>query len=81
MRDDKYLELNEMATNLTDFYSEQVGKPVEFGFDDAYDLWVTAPRTNGREYFETFGSAEERVMQLYSELFLDDGSGDGLEGL
>lgn len=81
MRDDRWFELTEMATNLTDFYSEQVGKPVEFGFDEAQDLWVTAPRTNGREYFETFGSAEERVMQLYSELFLDDGTGDGLENL
>lgn len=81
MRDDRWFELQETATNLTEFYSEQVGKPIEFGVDEELDLWVTAPRTNGREYFETFGSAEERVMQLYSELFLDDGTGDELEDL
>lgn len=81
MRDDRWFELHETATNLTDFYSEQVGKAIEFGVDEELDLWVTAPRTNGREYFETFGSAEERVMQLYSELFLDDGKRDELEDL
>lgn len=81
MRDDRWVELFEAADNLTQFYSEQVGKPVEFGVDEELDLWVTAPRTNGREYFETFGSAEDRVMQLYSELFLDDGSADDMEDL
>jgi hypothetical protein len=81
MRDDRWFELHETANNLTEFYSEQVGKPVEFGVDEALDLWLTAPRTNGREYFESFGSAEDRVMQLYSELFLDDGSSDELEEL
>lgn len=79
MRDDRYFELFETADNLTEFYSEQVGKPIEFGVDEALDLWVTAPRTNGREYFETFASAEERVLQLYSELFLDTGETDSLD--
>lgn len=79
MRDDRYFELFETADNLTEFYSEQVGKPIEFGVDEELDLWVTAPRTNGREYFETFASAEERVLQLYSELFLDTGDTDSLE--
>lgn len=79
MRDDRYFELFETADNLTEFYSEQVGKPIEFGVDEELDLWVTAPRTNGREYFETFASAEERVLQLYSELFLDTGDTDSLD--
>lgn len=81
MRDDRYFELFETADNLTEFYSEQIGKHIEFGVDEELDLWVTAPRTNGREYFETFGSAEERVMQLYSELFLDENEIDSDEDL
>jgi len=81
MRDEKYLELQEMANNLTDFYSEQVGKAVEFGFDEDFDLWVTAPRTNGKEYFESYGGAEDRILQLYSELFLDDDYTDPLAGV
>lgn len=76
MRDDRYFELFETANNLTEFYSEQTGKSIEFGLDEDLDLWVTAPRTNGKEYFETFGSAEDRVMQLYSELFLEEVSND-----
>jgi len=78
MRDDRYLEINEMATNLTEFYSEQTGKEVVFGYDEDFDLWVTAPRTNGKEYFENYGTAEERILQLYSELFLDDDYEDPL---
>lgn len=81
MRDDRYFELFEAANNLTEFYSEQVGKPIEFGVDEDLDLWVTAPRTNGKEYFETFGSAEDRVIQLYSELFLDEGDIDPIDDL
>jgi hypothetical protein len=81
MRDDRYLELHEMATNLTEFYSEQTGKEVVFGFDEDFDLWVTAPRTNGKEYFENYGTAEDRILQLYSELFLDDDYTDPLEGV
>lgn len=76
MRDDRYFELFETASNLTEFYSEQTGKSIEFGLDEDLDLWVTAPRTNGKEYFETFGSAEDRVIQLYSELFLEEVSDD-----
>jgi hypothetical protein len=76
MRDDRWFELFETANSLTEFYSEQVGKSIEFGFDEDLDLWVTAPRTNGKEYFETFGSAEDRVIQLYSELFLEEVTND-----
>lgn len=81
MRDARWFELFEAAGNLTEYYTEQIGKPVEFGVDEELDLWVTAPRTNGREYFETLGSAEDRVMQLYSELFLDEGDTDSNDEL
>ena len=79
MRDDRYFELFETANNLTEFYSEQVGKSIEFGLDEDLDLWVTAPRTNGKEYFDTFGSAEDRVIQLYSELFLEEVTNDPMD--
>jgi hypothetical protein len=78
VRDDKYFDVFEQATNLTDYYTEQVGKTIEFGFDNEYELWVSAPRTNGREYFETYGTAEERIRLLYPDIFLDDDYGDPL---
>lgn len=81
MRDARWFELFEASGNLTEYYTEQVGKPVEFGIDEELEVWVTAPRTNGREYFETLGSAEDRVMQLYSELFLDEGDTDSNDEL
>lgn len=80
MRDDKYFEVFEEANNLSDYYSEQTGKTVEFGFDNPYELWVRAPRTNGKEYFESYSTAEERVRLLYPDVFLDDDYGDPLEG-
>lgn len=81
MRDDKYWELFETAGDLSEYYSEQIGKSVEFGFDNTIDLWVRAPRTNGKEYFETYATAEERVRLLYPDIFLDDDYEDPLAGL
>lgn len=81
MRDDRYFEVFEEANNLSEYYSEQIGKSVEFGFDNPNDLWVRAPRTNGKEYFEVFATAEERVRQLYPDIFLDDDYEDPLAGI
>lgn len=81
MRDDKYFDLFEQANNLTDYYTEQVGKTIEFGFDNVYDLWVRTSRGSGKEYFETYATAEERVRQLYPDVFLDDDYEDPLAGL
>ena len=78
MRDDKYFEVYEEAVNLSEYYTEQVGREVEFGFDNPYELWVRAPRTNGKEYFEVFATAEERVKLLYPDVFLDDDYSDPL---
>jgi len=78
MQEDRYLEVFEEATNLSEYYTEQVGREIEFGFDNEYELWVSAPRTNGREYFELFSTAEERVKQLYPDIFLDDDYSDPL---
>ena len=78
MRDEKYLEIFEQASNLTAYYSEETGRDVEFGFDNEYELWVDAPRTNGREYFENYSTAEERIILLYPDVFLDEDYGDPL---
>lgn len=78
MRDDRYFELYEQASNLTDYYSEQIGKQVEFGLDGYEDLWVRIPRGNGKEYFDSFDTAEERVRLLYPDIFLDDDYSDPL---
>lgn len=80
MRDDKWFDLFETANNLSDYYTEQIGREVEFGMDNVIDLWVRTPRTNGKEYFENFGTAEERVRQLYPDVFLDDDYEDPLAG-
>jgi hypothetical protein len=78
MRDEKWLEIFEQASNLTAYYSEEVGRDVQFGFDNEYELWVNAPRTNGQEYFENYSTAEERVRLLYPDVFLDEDYGDPL---
>lgn len=80
MRDDKYWELFETADSLTDYYTEQVGRQVEFGLDGS-ELWVQASRTNGKEYFETFAYAEDRIRQLYPDVFIDDDYADPFDGL
>jgi hypothetical protein len=78
MRDDRYFEVFEQASNLSEYYSEQTGTSVEFGFDDSgLDLWVRTPRS-GKEYVDSYGFAEERVRNIYSDLFLDDDYSDPL---
>jgi hypothetical protein len=81
MRDDSYFEMFETANSLSEFYTEQIGRTVEFGFDNSYDLWVRTPRTNGKEYFEHYATAEERVKQLHPDVFLDDDYEDPLQGI
>jgi hypothetical protein len=76
MRDEKYMEILETSVNLTEYYSEETGRDVTFGFDNEYELWVDAPRTNGKEYFETYEAGEERVRLLYPDVFLDDDYSD-----
>jgi hypothetical protein len=78
MRDEKYMEILETSVNLTEYYSEETGRDVTFGFDNEYELWVDAPRTNGKEYFETYEAGEERVRLLYPDVFLDEDYGDPL---
>lgn len=78
MRDDKYFEVFEQSSNLSDYYSEQIGTDVEFGFDrDGHDLWFRTPRSS-KEYVESYDFAEERIRSIYSELFLDDDYDDPL---
>ena len=81
MRDDRYWELFETAESLTEYYTEQVGRQIEFGFDGTTELWVKAPRTNGKEYFETYANAEDRVKQLYPDIFIDEDYADPFDGL
>jgi hypothetical protein len=81
MRDEDYFSLFEQANSLTEYYSEQTGKNIEFGLDNTHELWVRAPRTNGKEYFEYYHTAEERIRTLYPDVFLDDDYEDPLQGI
>jgi hypothetical protein len=77
MRDSRYFEMFEQASNLTTYYTEETGAFVEFGTDDDNDLWMATPRS-GKEYFDSFEVAEERVRLLYPDVFLDDDYTDPL---
>jgi len=79
MRDDRYFELHETAQELTEYYSEQVGSLIQFGLDNSEELWVETARS-GKEYFELFSTAEERIKLLYPSVFLDDDFSDPLAG-
>ena len=79
MRDDRYFELFDTAQELTEYYSEQVGSLIQFGLDNSDELWVETARS-GKEYFELFSTAEERIKLLYPSVFLDDDFSDPLAG-
>jgi hypothetical protein len=81
MRDDKYFELLEIANSLSEYYSEQTGKDIEFGVDGQGDIWIKTPRNQSREYYERFTTAEDRVKAIYHDIFIDDDYEDPFGGL
>lgn len=66
MSDERY----EIAADLADYYSTIIGRNISIGIDNISGVWLSAGRTNGREYFDTIQEVEERMSQLYPE-FLD----------
>ena len=80
--DDVWADLAMTANDLSEYYSEMTGYNVEFGteYPISRDIYVSAPRTKGQEWFENFADAEDRIKLLYPEVFTDDFD-DPLEGL
>jgi hypothetical protein len=71
---DKWIELNEQATQLADSYTEITGTSIQADIDsNLEEFWISSNRTNGREYFYTIEEAEQRLRQLYEDLLVDNG--------
>ena len=80
---DRWIEGNEQATEIADYYTEVSGSSVLAGIEDNLEeFWVSSNRTNGREYFESIEEADRRLKILYQDLLPDDGdTTDPYEGL
>jgi len=75
-------EANEMASGLSDYYSNLTGRNVDVGIDGNGDIWVSGYRTSGREYFSSLEEAERRLEIVYQNYLPDDGDiSDPLEEL
>jgi hypothetical protein len=74
-------ERYEVLADLIDYYTTVIGRPVRMGIDNDTDFWLSASRTNGREYFESIQEIEDRMADLYPE-FLEvyDTGYDMLDG-
>lgn len=64
-------EEQELIESLTEYYSEQTGQPIDFGYDGEM-FWVSGPRLKEHEKFEYSEDAEDRVKLLYPEIFTDE---------
>lgn len=81
MANEDYQELLETLGDLSDYYSDAVGRNIDMGSDGDGDVWISSTRTNGREYFDSLEEAERRLELLYSDLLPDsDDDRDPLEG-
>jgi hypothetical protein len=71
---DRWIELNEQATQLAESYTEITGTSIEADIDNNLEeFWISSNRTNGREYFYSIEEAEQRLRQLYEDLLVDNG--------
>jgi hypothetical protein len=71
---DRWIELNEEATQLAEYYTEITGTNVEADVDNNLEeFWIRSNRTNGKEYFESLRDADTRLRQLYEDLLVDNG--------
>jgi hypothetical protein len=79
---DKWIEMNEQATQLAETYTEITGTIIQADVDNNLEeFWISSNRTNGREYFYSIEEADRRLRQLYSDLLADDGDySDPYEG-
>ena len=82
MANEDFDEANEIAGNLSDYYSSITGRSVDVGIDGNGDIWISGYRTSGREYFSSLDEAERRLESVYESYLLDDGDiSDPLEEL
>ena len=82
MPNEDFDEANEMASGLSDYYSNLTGRNVDVGIDGNGDIWVSGYRTSGREYFSSLEEAERRLEIVYQNYLPDDGDiSDPLEEL
>jgi hypothetical protein len=81
-RSDRWVELNEQATQLAENYTEITGTIIQADIDNNLEeFWISSNRTNGKEYFYSIEEADRRLRQLYSDLMPDDGDySDPYEG-
>jgi len=80
---ERWIEMNEQATQLADSYTEITGTIIQADVDsNLEEFWISSNRTNGREYFYSIQEADRRLQQLYEDYLLDDGDySDPYEGL
>lgn len=67
----EFEELEEIVTDLGEYYSETIGRNVDMGVDEDLDIWFSSSRTNGREYVDSIQELERRMKLLYSDLIED----------
>jgi hypothetical protein len=81
-RSEDWMELNEQANQLAEYYTDITGTSVEADVANSLDeFWIKSNRTNGMEYFESIQEADRRLKILYQDLLPDDGdTSDPLEG-
>jgi hypothetical protein len=75
-----YYELTETLGELSNYYSDTIGRDIRMGSDIDGDVWLSSNRTNGKEYFDSIEEAERRVKLLYNDLLPDEDEIDPLEG-
>ncbi len=82
MADEYFDEAYEMASGLSDYYSNLTGRSVDVGIDGNGDIWISGYRTSGREYFSSVEEAERRLEIVYENYLTDNGdTSDPLEEL
>ena len=82
MANEDFDEANEVASNLSDYYSSITGRSVDVGIDGNGDIWISGYRTSGREYFSSVEEAERRLEIVYEKYLPDNGdTSDPLEEL
>lgn len=66
-----YTENNEVADALTEYYTTQTGRAIEFSYQDGV-FSINGARIGYNEQFDESSDAEDRVKLLYPEVFTDE---------
>ncbi len=71
---DRWLEMDEQATDLAEYYTQLTGTSIQIGVENNLEeFWVRSNRTNDMEYFSSIEEADRRLKILYQDLLPDDG--------